>query len=138
VTITRERFEQGMSYEAYKAQMDVNRESLMEEERLVTLPAADLQFFTDLPRPLHVVVLTEDWCGSALESIPVLARLATDCGKLKLRFFLRAQNLDIMDQYLKDGVHRTIPTFVFFDNDFSELGCWRERVAKIQEMIIEM
>ena len=136
--ITRERFEQGMTYEQYTAQMVDNRELLMEAEHKTKLREEDLQFFSQLPRVVHVLVLTEDWCRPAARSIPVLARLAAKSGRLQLRFFLRDQNLDIMDQYLKDGVHRTIPTFVFFDHDFRELGHWQERPAKIEEMLIKM
>jgi hypothetical protein len=130
MAVTRERFEQGMTYEAYKDQMTRNRERLEENERTVALSAEDVRFFAQLPR-LHVLVLAEDWCGDVINNLPVLARLAEASGTLDLRLFLRDQNLDLMDQYLNQGVHRSIPTFVFFDQDFRELGHWIERPAAI-------
>ena len=136
--ITREHFEQGMTYEQYTAQMVNNRELLMETEHKTKLRIEDLQFFSHLPHVVHVLVLTEDWCRPAARSIPVLARFAAESGKLQLRFFLRDQNLDIMDQYLKDGMYRTIPTFVFFDHELRELGHWQELPAKIEEMMNAM
>lgn len=134
MAVTRERFEQGMRYEAYKTQMTRNRDRLEENEQTVVFADEDLQFFRELPQPLNVLVLTEDWCGDAIANVPVLGRLAAESGKLNLRVFLRDQNPDIMDQYLNQGEHRSIPVFVFFDQDFHELGHWIERPAAISQM----
>jgi hypothetical protein len=127
--VTREQFEQGMSYEAFKAQMTRNQERLAETERTLALAEEELRFFRELEQPLHVLVLAEDWCGDVINNLPVLARVAEETGKLNLRVFLRDQNLDIMDQYLKEGKYRSIPVFVFFDQDFRELGHFIERPA---------
>jgi hypothetical protein len=132
MTVTRDRFEQGMTYDEYKAQMTRNRERLEETERTLVLPVEEVEFFAQLPEPLNVLVLVEDWCGDVINNVPVLARLA-ESGRLNLRFFLRDQNLDIMDQYLNQGVHRSIPVFVFFDQEFREIGHWIERPASIAE-----
>jgi hypothetical protein len=134
MVVTRERFEQGMSYEAYKAQMTRNRDRFEENERTATFGEEDMEFFRQLPQPLHALVITEDWCGDAVANVPVLGRLAQESGKLNLRVFLRDQNPDIMDQYLNEGVHRSIPVFVFFDQDFRELGHWIERPAAVSQM----
>jgi hypothetical protein len=131
MSVTRERFEQGMSYEAYKAQMTRNQERLEENERTLSLAAEDVAFFRELPQTLHVLVLAEDWCGDVINNLPVLGRLAAESGKLNVRVFLRDQNLDIMDQYLKDGQHRSIPVFVFFDEEFRQLGVFIERPEAI-------
>jgi hypothetical protein len=64
--------------------------------------------------------------------------LAVASGKLNVSVFLRDQNLDITDQYLKDGQFRSIPVFVFFDANFRELGHWIERPARIHEMLMAM
>ena len=138
MTVSRERFEQGLSYDAYKAQMTKNQERFLENERTLELDAEDVAFFRALPEPLNVLVLAEDWCGDVINNLPVLGRLAEASGKLTLRIFLRDQNLDIMDQYLKDGQFRSIPVFVFFDSKFNELGHFIERPARITQLIQEM
>lgn len=131
MTVTHERFVQGMTYAAYKEQMTRNRERLEENERTVELVAADLAFFRALAEALNVLVITEDWCGDAIANLPVLARLAEASGKLELRIFLRDQNLDLADQYLKEGKYRSVPTIIFFTADMRQLGVWIERPAKI-------
>jgi selT/selW/selH-like putative selenoprotein len=138
VTVTRERFEQGMSYADYRSQMTRNGERFDETERTVELSAQDVAYFSALPSPLHVVVLAEDWCGDVIANLPVLGRLAAESGKLNLRIFLRDQNLDIMEQYLKDGQFRSIPVFIFFDQNFRELGHWIERPAAMTTRVQEV
>ena len=134
MTIDRSRFDQGMTYDAYKAQMTRNRERLEENEKRVDLGKEDLAAFRGLPRPVKVLVLAEDWCGDVIANLPVLGRLARESGKLDVRVFLRDQNDDIMQRYLNKGQFKSIPVFVFFDEDFRELGHWIERPASVTEI----
>jgi hypothetical protein len=136
MAVTRERFEQGLTYDQYKAQMTRNRERFEANERRVELGAEDLESFKRLPRPLNVLVIAEDWCGDVIANFPIIGRIAQESGKLNLRAFLRDQNLDLMDQYLLRGEFRAIPVFVFFDDDFNEIGRFLERpdsVTKLRE-----
>jgi selenoprotein W-related protein len=43
-----------------------------------------------------------------------------------------------MDQYLNQGQFRSIPTFVFFDAAFNELGHWIERPARVSALQAQM
>jgi len=131
--ITRERFEQGMSYEQYREQMTRNRERFDATERSVELDADAVAYFRALPEPLNVLVLAEDWCGDVIANLPVLGRLAQASGKLELRVFLRDQNLDIMQLYLNNG-NRSIPVFAFFGQDFRPIGHWIERPQRMTEL----
>lgn len=125
--VTRERLDQGMTYEQFVAAMTKNRERLQQSEQITQIDPADLAFFRSLPAPLDVLVLAEDWCGDVIANLPVLAKLAQESGKLRLHVFLRDQNDDLMSQYLKEGQFRSIPVFVIFDHDLRELGRFIER-----------
>src|SRR5439155_20260618 len=116
----------GLTYEAYKAQMARSRERLAENGERVERGKEDGGAFRSLPRPVKVVVLAEDWCGDVIANLPVLGRLARENGTLDVRIFLRDQNDDIMQRYLNKGQFKSIPVFVFFDEDFRELGHWIE------------
>ncbi len=133
MAVTPERFAQGMSYDAFKTQMTRNQERFAENERQFQVDPADIAVFEQLPQPLNVLVLAEDWCGDVIDNLPILGRLAGASGKLNLSIFLRDQNLDLMDQYLKDGQFRSIPVFVFFDQHFNELGRFIERPDSVTE-----
>src|SRR5262245_2849130 len=138
MSITSDRFAQGLTYDAYKAQMTRNRERFEANEQTVELSTDDIAFFGQLPAPLPVLVLAEDWCGDVIANLPVLGRLAAETGKFDIRVFLRDQNLDIMDQYLNGGLHRSIPVFAFFDAGFNPIGHWIERPAQISVLQQEM
>lgn len=123
-----------MTYDEYKAQMTQNKERLEANERQVEIDPADLAAFQSLPKPLNVLAIAEDWCGDVIANMPVLGKLAAESGKLNVRVFLRDRNLDLMDQYLKEGKYRSIPTFVFFDDAFNELGVFSERPDSITRL----
>jgi Thioredoxin len=129
--VTRERFEQGMTYDEFKAQMTRNQERFTSNESNLALDHDDLETFRRLPGPLHVLVLAEDWCGDVVDNLPILGRLAAESGKLDLRIFLRDQHPELMDNYLNRGEFRSIPVFVFFDEDFNEIGRFIERPESV-------
>jgi hypothetical protein len=129
--VTHERFAQGMAFDEYVAQMQQNQEKFAENYNGAELDGSAVNFVCNLNVPLNVMVLTEDWCGDALTYVPVFGRLAecSDCWNLKV--FLRDQNLDLADQYLKEGRYRSVPVFVFFDQDMNEVGCFIERPGAV-------
>jgi len=131
MAVSRERFEQGMTYEQFKEQMTRNQERFVANEHALTLESADLAAFQHLPQPLNVLVIAEDWCGDVVDNLPILGRVAHESGKLNVRVFLRDQNLDLIDQYLKEGKFRSIPVFVFFDDAFNEIGRLIERPESV-------
>lgn len=130
MAITRERFDRGMTLEQYKDQMTQNRETFAANEAAAVVRPEDVAFFNGLSEAINTLIITEDWCGDALANVPVLAKLAERTGKLNLRLFLRDQNLDLADQYLKEGKFRSVPVFVFFDQEMRELGHFIERPAQ--------
>jgi hypothetical protein len=134
MSIDRQRFESGLTYQGYKAQMTRNRERFEENERRLELRPDDVAAFRDLPRPLRVLVLAEDWCGDVIANLPVVGRLAEASGKLDLRVFLRDQNDDLMQRWLNQGKYKSIPVVVFYDEGFRELGHWIERPASVTEL----
>lgn len=131
MAVTRERFSEGLTYDQFKARMTRNQERFAAIERDVRLDPADVAAVAALPQPLPVLVLAEDWCGDVIDNLPVLGRLAQESGKLDVRVFLRDENLDLMDQYLKQGQFRSIPVFAFFDDEFRPLGHFSERPESV-------
>ena len=120
--VTQERFRQGLTLEEYLAQMTMNRERLTRAIDAVTLTPADHAVLERLGRPRHVMVITEDWCGTSLAYVPVAVKLVEAHPELELRVFLRDANPDVMDAYLKRGLYRSIPVIAFFDEVMNEVG----------------
>lgn len=79
------------------------------------------------------MVLTEAWCGDAAQNIPVIVKMAEVSDNIELKFILRDQHLDIMDEYLTNG-GRSIPKLICLDAiTMKEIGTWGPRPAEAQE-----
>ena len=130
--MTPERFAQGLTFAQYLAQMRTNKERFEKRMADAELTPADREAIRG--RKLKILVITEDWCGDALVGFPALARLVDDAPNVEMRVFLRDANPDVMDQYLKRGLYRTIPVIVFFDEQMNELARYMERQDVVTEL----
>ena len=130
--MTPERFAQGLTLPQYLAQMRSNKERFQQRMADAEIIPADREAIR--ARKLKVLVITEDWCGDALVGFPALARLVEDAPDVEMRVFLRDANPDVMDQYLKRGLYRTIPVIVFFDEQMNELARYVERQDVVTEL----
>ncbi len=122
-----ERWSQGMPLAEY-IETSRARGRILRRLQDVKLSDEVKTFFQNLSAPLHVMILTEDWCPAAPPALAVL----TQCnelsnGRLDARVFKREANPDLMDQYLKEGRYRSIPVIAFFDEQFRPLGDIREK-----------
>jgi len=84
------------------------------------------------------LVLTEAWCGDAAQIVPLFRHIETfSDDKLVLKFLLRDDNPELMDQFLTHGT-RSIPKLIVLDpKHFSVLGTWGPRPKQAQEMVME-
>lgn len=83
----------------------------------------------------RLIAITEDWCGDASNTVPVVARLAEDSPRVELRVVERDANTELMDQYLTDG-SRSIPVVVILNEDLEPAGHWGPRPEELQEFVI--
>jgi len=135
-----QRYAQGLAYSEYLAQMGANREHFERNDREFILGPDDEEFFAASNGrlgPIKALALSEDWCPDVQRGLPIVARIAGSAG-MELRVFPRDANMDIMDQYLNQGKFASIPTFVFFDRDWRELGQWIERPAAATAIMNEI
>jgi hypothetical protein len=83
------------------------------------------------------LVLTEAWCGDAAQNIPVIVKMANQNDNIDLRFILRDENLEIMDEYLTNG-GRSIPKLICLDAEMlEEKGTWGPRPEEAQQKAME-
>jgi hypothetical protein len=120
--VTKERFAEGLTLAQYVDRMSMNRERFLHALDAATITEDDTRLLDRLGPRLKLLVITEDWCGTSLAYVPHVAKLAGQHPGLEMRIFLRDENPDVMSQFLKRGVHRSIPVFVFFDEDMNEVA----------------
>jgi len=103
--------------------------------RIAILPewTADLDFSAT---PRRLLVVAEDWCGDASNTIPILAKLVDRLPEVELRVLRRDEHPAVMDRYLT-GTSRSIPIVIALDEDFREVGHWGPRPAELQAWVME-
>jgi hypothetical protein len=82
-----------------------------------------------------LLVIAEDWCGDASNTVPIIAKLADQSAGLELRIIARDANPEVMDQYLTNG-SRSIPIVIALDDSFHEVGHWGPRPAELQSWVM--
>ncbi|UCC26664.1 MAG: thioredoxin family protein [Gemmatimonadales bacterium] len=89
-----------------------------------------------VPGTFHFLVPSEDWCGDAVNTLPMVARFVEALPAAKFRILGREDNPDLMDSHLTDGRSRSIPVVIVYDDDFRELGWWGPRPAELQAWVL--
>ncbi|MGD9891959.1 MAG: thioredoxin family protein [Dehalococcoidia bacterium] len=139
--VTPERFSSGLTYQQFleQAKSNVDRFQMnYEGTTIAEEDAAALKALAAKPNgPAKMLVLGEDWCPDLYRGMPVLARFAEAAG-IEFRAFPRDENLDIMNEFLKDGEYQSIPTAVFYTKDHQYILHWIERPVKANDEMPEM
>jgi|SRR5215203_390350 len=134
--VTPERFESGLTYEQFVEQAKTNKDRFAMNYEGTTISAADAAALRELVAkengPAKMLVLGEDWCPDVYRGLPVLAKIAEAAG-MEFRAFPRDENLDIMNEFLKDGEYQSIPTAVFYTRDHRYIMHWIERPQKAND-----
>ncbi len=128
----REIFDQGITFSAYLDKMtDSRREGFMASYKQVKLEAEDHSTLARLTCPIYVAAFSEDWCGDCRINLPVLVKLAEASRCLEVRCFGWEEQRELANQL---GVER-IPTFIFYNKNFEEIGRWVERPAAVVQAL---
>ena len=82
-----------------------------------------------------LLVIAEDWCGDASNTVPIVAKLADMAPGLELRVIQRDENPNLMNQFLTNG-SRSIPIIIALDEQFQEIGHWGPRPTQLQAWVM--
>jgi thiol-disulfide isomerase/thioredoxin len=131
--VTPERFAAGFTYAGFLAQAEKNLDRFQFNYDHTQVTEQDQRAFQELAArpsgPRKVLVLGEDWCPDVYRGLPVIARIAEAAG-FELRVFPRDKNLDIMNEFLKNGEFQSIPVAVFYTGDLRYIYHFTERPEK--------
>ncbi|MEP6617820.1 MAG: thioredoxin family protein [bacterium] len=103
--------------------------------RRAHVPQQYLDRVAALGRPWHLLALSEDWCGDAVNTLPVIAKLAELSPLVDLRVLARDSNDDLMAAHLT-GLSRSIPVVMALDDQYVERGWWGPRPSELQQWVL--
>jgi thiol-disulfide isomerase/thioredoxin len=81
----------------------------------------------------NIYAFSEPWCSDCVYNLPVVAKLAQECGNISLRILNR-------DVYINEVVEfniEKIPTFIIFDTNWNYIDRWIERPLVVKETLKE-
>ena len=131
---TSEEWEAARPWSAYQAHIEENRDLWDAHARRVTLDDDARARLEALPGARRVLVLTEDWCGDAARSVPVLAAACQAANAVEHRYLDSDQHPDTIARFLTHG-GRAIPIAVVQDEHGAYLGMWGPRPAALQALL---
>ena len=133
--VDHQRFELAPTFDEYLEGVEENADLWRAVYHRVRITEALLKRGRAIPGVRRLAALSEDWCGDAANTLPVVARLAQALG-WDLRVFGRDANPDLMDAHLTGGTSRAIPVVIVYDEDWNELGWWGPRPHEPQEWVL--
>ena len=129
------RFDAAWRFSEFLAEAQSNAILWSDQYRLAKVPDEAVARAAALPGHWRLLVLVEDWCGDAVNTVPILARLAELVPTLELRVLPRDRNLDVMDAHLTDG-KRSIPKVLVLDEAGAVRGSWGPRPTELQDWFL--
>lgn len=134
--ITKARYGGGETFAEFMARAIKNQELWLGIFKHVLIPIEISARVEALGGRWHLLVLSEDWCGDAVNIVPVIAKLAESVSNMDMRILARDENLDIMDAHLT-GKSRSIPIVILLNPKYQECGWWGPRPRELQKWVIE-
>jgi hypothetical protein len=134
--VTPERYAAASGFHDYVATATKNADLWAALYRTLPVPDEFVERASAVRGRWHILVLSEDWCGDALNSIPSVAKLVERVPNLDLRILARDQNPDIMNAHLTNGT-RSIPVVMVLDDTYVEKGWWGPRPTELQRWVLE-
>ena len=135
MTLAAERWEQAMTPDEYIGQMAQNRERFEANIARTKIMPGDWAAFGR--EPLHILVLTEDWCGDSTQFVPMVIKLAQQIPTVEVRILRRDEHRDLADRYRRKDGYQAIPVFIVLDSEMQELGALIERPERATAEIVE-
>lgn len=130
--LLRERYEAAVPFEDFIASARTHHDLWRDMAARARVPDEITARARQIPAPRRLLVLLEDWCGDAVNTIPVLAALVRDVPQLELRVLGRDEHPDLMDAHLSPAGARAIPVVIVLDESYAECGWWGSRPAELQ------
>ena len=133
-----DKLNKGISPQQFMDGMEKNKDAFRQNYENFAWPDDETrEYFESLNNrdDLRAMIITADWCGDALRSVPIAFR-ALEAGGVPTEVMIIEQHYDLMDRFLTLG-GRSIPIALIVDTGGAVLGKWGPRPSHVQEVMID-
>lgn len=88
-----------------------------------------------ISRRINVIVCAEIWCTDCMINVPVLEKMRMYNDRINISIVGKDGNIKYFSKYSIHGTVK-IPTFIFMDKNFNELGSFVEYPNSIKNLIM--
>jgi thioredoxin-like negative regulator of GroEL len=132
----RARYDTAPTFDEFVDAAQANKQLWATTYRLARVPDSFVERLRALPERVHLLVINEDWCGDSVNTLPMIAKLASLVPEaVDLRIVGRDANPDLMDAHLT-GTSRSIPVVIVLDDAYVERGWWGPRPRELQAWVV--
>jgi hypothetical protein len=135
-THRRHDFQRATPFSRYVEEVEANHDLWNGLYRRARVPEELVEAARSAGGPWYLLALSEDWCGDAVNALPIIARWAEAVPGMELRILGRDDNPELMDAHLTGGRSRSIPVVMVLDRDFREVGWWGPRPRVLQDWVL--
>jgi hypothetical protein len=132
--ITPEIWQEGLSFSEYIETMRSRKGRMIRRSKVIQLSEEERALITLTRTRVHMLVMTEDWCGDSLMVLPILDRIAGASPNIKLSIFPRHTHPEMRASYEARNI-LAVPVVSLLDADFKEFGTWIERAKPANELV---
>lgn len=127
-------YDRGLEKNDYIALLEKHRDAFKHIYKHFTI-SEENNLASQSKQPFRALVLAAEWCGHCMLDIPIFLHIA-EVANIPVRFLIRDDNLELMDQYLTND-KRYVPIIIFIDDAGNEIGKWGPMAPEIANYIDE-
>jgi hypothetical protein len=124
-------WERGITLEQFIAAATSNKVFWESTLRLATVSDEARARALAISTRRRLIAIVEDWCGDAVNTIPLVQRLVDVNPLLEMRVLRRDENDALMDAHLS-ATARAIPVLMILDDNGNHYGWWGSRPSELQ------
>ena len=113
----------------------LNASRLKRLDKTLSISETSAEHFRNIPTQQTWLLIAENWCADAVQTIPVLHKITSITPKLDLKIVLRDESEELMTQFLTNGA-RSIPKLIILDKDHKVIDTWGPRSKNATELVV--
>lgn len=129
-------FAAGSDFDAFLEAAQEHREMWHAVAARAELSDESRQRAAAISQPFRFVALADDWCGDAINTLPIAARVAEAAPSVQLRIVPRDDWPELMERHLTNGA-KSIPIVAIVDDSGECVAAWGPRPAELQRWFEE-
>lgn len=128
-------FERGISFKDF-VNMDSNsyRDKTLEIYNGVSFEEKNIERIKSIDKKINILICAEIWCPDCMINVPIVEKMRQINENIHISIVGKEENEGFFKVFNSEENIVRIPTFVFYDKYFTQLGSFVERPTCIKEV----